>query len=1087
MSGSTNRTLTDAELALLSNIFRIIAREITNDDDKVKLAPGELGMDYTNGMIYVRNPHTGNLVSPNNIEGIDTILSKLDSAGHLSAEYMNGVAFYRDVADLPTAVPSVTPDTILSHMTITPAIFIGAIESSTAAWPSTKGVLSIYKFDAKTVEIHYFDLVNYAEYTGRYDSNVERFDGWSKTSDAGPYVVSDETDAYDLDLPIGIEDLSTFTMKVPNGMRAGATIALNGGTARPVVDSDGAPLAYNIGENNTIMLLYDEYYDAWVLRDAGESASLAGVDVMQRRVSALNQDVFDLAESTTTAITNLGTQTQQKLDTLKAELEDEISGAGAGLSDRVADLSDHVDSLETELKQDIVNVGNNVGQVASDLQDLSTNVDTRITTLASKLSDTVDTVDTKVDGVLNRVDAVESAIGDNSSGLTGRVVALETSYDASKVTSVNGSKLPISVLPAGALERLYVVSAISILEDRTNPGYPTDASNGDTIKDSTSGLMYYITDENSLGTTAYMDGIEIYSAGAASSVDWTNIDHKPTTLSGYGITDAVHSSEKVTVASSANAGKLLVLNANGALDSDITGNSATTTSVEWTGVQHTPTTLAGYGITDSLVHADEKVTTASSANAGKILVLNASGDLDVNVTGNAATASAVEWAGVLNTPTTLGAYGITDAVNADEKVTVASSTNAGKILVLNSNGALDVNITGTAAVASSVNWTNVQSSPTTLTGYGITDAVNSSEKVASATAANAGKLLVLNSDGKLDVDVTGNAATASTMEWTGVQNTPTTLAGYGITDSLIAADEKVTEATSANVGKILVLNDAGKLDADITGDAATLESHNAAYFATASDVSGLTTLIGDTETRGTILYDVDQLKTGMRAIDASWITTGTISIDRLPHGALERCIVVTDDTARFALTADDAQIGDTVKVTSTGKMYFIIDDKHLDSEAGYTIYTASSATSVDWSGVTNKPTTLSGYGITDGATSTDLETLQTRVGLDDSSGLSARIAALETAVGNITDSLANDPGNIDLVLTNYTATGGETAVTAITNFNGAYDKLFVNYGQTILKVGIDYTVVDNGVTFDSSIVLAAGDVVQFIILKQKTS
>ena len=92
-------------------------------------------------------------------------------------------------------------------------------------------------------------------------------------------------------------------------------------------------------------------------------------------------------------------------------------------------------------------------------------------------------------------------------------------------------------------------------------------------------------------------------------------------------------------------------------------------------------------------------------------------------------------------------------------------------------------------------------------------------------------------------------------------------------------------------------------------------------------------------------------------VDASKITSGTIDIARLPKGALERCVIVTDDTARFALTTDSVQIGDTVKVTATSKMYFVIDDTKLNTEAGYTVYTAGTATSVPWSGITGKPST----------------------------------------------------------------------------------------------------------------------------------
>lgn len=93
-------------------------------------------------------------------------------------------------------------------------------------------------------------------------------------------------------------------------------------------------------------------------------------------------------------------------------------------------------------------------------------------------------------------------------------------------------------------------------------------------------------------------------------------------------------------------------------------------------------------------------------------------------------------------------------------------------------------------------------------------------------------------------------------------------------------------------------------------------------------------------------------------LDASKITSGTISIDRLPQGALERCVVVADDAARLALTTANVQKGDTVKVTGTGKMYFVVDDTKLNAEAGYEVYTAGSATSVPWSGVTGKPSTF---------------------------------------------------------------------------------------------------------------------------------
>lgn len=100
------------------------------------------------------------------------------------------------------------------------------------------------------------------------------------------------------------------------------------------------------------------------------------------------------------------------------------------------------------------------------------------------------------------------------------------------------------------------------------------------------------------------------------------------------------------------------------------------------------------------------------------------------------------------------------------------------------------------------------------------------------------------------------------------------------------------------------------------------------------------------------------ISTTLANFDASKITSGTINIDRLPKAALERMVVVADDAARFKLTTATAQVGDTVKVTATNKMYLVKDDSKLNAEAGYEPYTAGQASSVPWSGVTGKPSTF---------------------------------------------------------------------------------------------------------------------------------
>lgn len=112
------------------------------------------------------------------------------------------------------------------------------------------------------------------------------------------------------------------------------------------------------------------------------------------------------------------------------------------------------------------------------------------------------------------------------------------------------------------------------------------------------------------------------------------------------------------------------------------------------------------------------------------------------------------------------------------------------------------------------------------------------------------------------------------------------------------------------------------------------------------DTAGNVSVVNDSHTHS---------NSTITSLDASKITSGTIDIARLPEGALERMIVVANATDRKKLKPSQAQKGDTVKQIDTGVMYFVVDDTKLDSDAGYEVYTAGAATSVPWSGITNKP------------------------------------------------------------------------------------------------------------------------------------
>ena len=81
----------------------------------------------------------------------------------------------------------------------------------------------------------------------------------------------------------------------------------------------------------------------------------------------------------------------------------------------------------------------------------------------------------------------------------------------------------------------------------------------------------------------------------------------------------------------------------------------------------------------------------------------------------------------------------------------------------------------------------------------------------------------------------------------------------------------------------------------------------------------------------------------IQQVDASVVTTGTLPLSVLPQGALERLVKVADEEARFALTTDNVQLGDSVLQIDTDTMYIVIDTAQLNSDAGYEEYAAGTA------------------------------------------------------------------------------------------------------------------------------------------------
>ena len=116
---------------------------------------------------------------------------------------------------------------------------------------------------------------------------------------------------------------------------------------------------------------------------------------------------------------------------------------------------------------------------------------------------------------------------------------------------------------------------------------------------------------------------------------------------------------------------------------------------------------------------------------------------------------------------------------------------------------------------------------------------------------------------------------------------------------------------------------------------------------------------------------------------------GLIPAELIPPQVFERMITVADDAARFALTTDDVQNGDWVYVNSTQTVYYVYDDTHLDSEAGYKPVAAGIAAKAIADQYGNVIDTT--Y-----AKDADLDALATRVGTNETN-----ISNIQQTIGDI--------------------------------------------------------------------------------------
>ena len=299
------------------------------------------------------------------------------------------------------------------------------------------------------------------------------------------------------------------------------------------------------------------------------------------------------------------------------------------------------------------------------------------------------------------------------------------------------------------------------------------------------------------------------------------------------------------------------------------------------------------------------------------------------------------------------------------------------------DGSANVTLTATVANDSHTHaFGNLTGKPTTLAGYGITDAVSSTGNAATASKLATARTISLTGDASGSVSFDGSANAAITVvvandshthAFANITGKPTTLAGYGITDSLYTSGQvdsaistaisNLVNGASAAYDTLAEIQNAMATDAELSAAIAAITTvANANKWTTARTISlagdatgsvsidgsanaTLTVAVAD-DSHNHIIGNVDGLQA---ALDGKSATTHNHTLDSLSN------VTITSNTN-----------GEILKWNGTAWVNNTLAEAGIQAAGSY----AAASHTHAFADLTGKPTTLAGYGITDAAPDT---------------------------------------------------------------------------------------------------------------------
>ena len=580
-------------------------------------------------------------------------------------------------------------------------------------------------------------------------------------------------------------------------------------------------------------------------------------------------------------------------------------------------------------------------------------------------------------------------------------------------------------------------------------------------------------------STATVTPSSIGAAPLSHTQTWSTITSTPTTVAGYGITDAFSATRNIATGSGLTGGGDLSADRTISINNSITAgnnigsssvvpvisyntegllttvNTATITPVTigasplshthpWSTITSTPTTVAGYGITDAL---------SATRNIVAGVGLMGGGDLSADRTIS------------INNSITAGSN-----IGSSSVVPVISY-NAEGLLTTVSTATITPTTIGAAASSHTQAWSTITLTPTTVAGYGITDALSSTRNIATGTGLTGGgnlsadrtisinntitsgnnigsssvvPVITYNTSGLLTAVSTatitpatiGAAPTSHTQAWSTITSTPTTIAGYGITDSLstvrnIATGAGLTGGGDLSADRTISINNSITAGSNIgSSSVVPVISYNAEGLLTTVSTATITPVtIGAapyshtqawstiTATPTTLVgYGItDSLSTTRNIVAGSGLTGGgDLSADRT---------ISINNSIAAGNNIGSSSVVPVISYNAEG----LLTTVSTATITPVTIGAAPTSHTQAWSTITSTPTTVAGYGITDALSST--RNIATGTGLTGGGNLSAD----RTISINNTITAGNNIGSSSVVpVITYNTSGLLTAVNTAT-------------------------------------------------------